>query len=103
MINIINRGFIELVIIVMVINLGMNPVNGGKPPRDRSITTMERWIPIFLLEADLTCFVVNMLNCDIHLNRGMIIIEYTAKYIIEPEGLLIVKSLIIQPIWPIDE
>jgi len=92
-----------LEISLIVIHFGINPESGGRPLRDR------RRIGIEILnidECDIILFslleFVIFLICIIR-NIGQMIIVYIVKYVIVARGLVKAISLIIHPMWVIDE
>ena len=86
----------------IVIHLGINPVNGGNPPRDK----MRRGNVIFIFVDFIMLFIfilyVEDMDCSIE-KIGVINKEYIIKQEIDRMGLLIEISAIIHPIWVIDE
>jgi hypothetical protein len=88
---------------MMVISLGINPVRGGNPPKDRNKMIVDRCSNTLLEGILFICLVEKMLKYLSDENKGVIRMEYTIKYKIEALGLNMAKSLSIHPIWPIDE
>lgn len=88
---------------IIVTHFGINPVKGGRPPKDNKVILN---ITVIVKEF------INMLGiwendkvfqiCII-INIGAIIIVYNVKYIIGIIGIFKVKLPIIHPIWVIDE
>jgi len=87
----------------MVSHLGMNPVSGGKPARDRSkigkisCIVGDCIITFLIVVLDLIDFKWNVMKI------GVMISAYIKKYDEVSIGLKIDRSLVIHPIWVIDE
>lgn len=89
--------------IIIVTHFGINPVNGGKPPRDRRvklniIDILNEFINICgICKGDADFHEFNMIN------MGVIISEYMVKYSIGINVVLVRKPPIVHPIWVIEE
>lgn len=86
----------------IIIHLGKNPKNGGKPPKDNSDKNRINLITVLLLNNINIWLIWNNLKL---LNRKIIVNErkeYSKKYIIHKFSLLNIPA-IIQPKWPIEE
>jgi hypothetical protein len=87
----------------IIINLGINPVNGGIPARDsRQIANISA-ITVFILNILYIVLIVFELIIFIIRKIGITINEYIMKYIIQKDDLLIDSIDVIQPMCPIEE
>lgn len=87
----------------IVNHFGINPVRGGIPLRDSSITGIKSWIigECLLISVNWLLFVE--LNDFIIINSGVIISEYIMKYEMVNIGFITVSILVIHPMWVMDE
>lgn len=81
--------------------MGKNPIIGGMPLIDKRI--IDTYIDVFIVFVfDLWCL-LEVEFIYIVINKGTIINEYIARYIIAIKGLFGIISLYIHPMWVIDE
>lgn len=100
-----NNNIINILFLInnsMIIHLGKNPKNGGKPPKDNNKINIEAFINLFKLNILNVWLILNSLKL---LNKKIIDNVknvYIKKYIIQIISLLIIP-LIIHPKWLIEE
>lgn len=89
--------------IIIVIHLGIKPVRGGKPPKDRSV----KLNIIDMLKELINIWGIWEKTIDFHelsiINIGATINEYIVKYIIGTTVEPVIILPIIHPIWVIEE
>lgn len=87
----------------MVNHFGINPVRGGIPLRDRSITGINSWMIGECLLISVSWLLFVELNAFRIRNSGVMISEYMIKYEMVNIGFITVSILVIHPMWVIDE
>jgi len=89
--------------LVITINFGINPINGGIPARDNILIDIKIVIVEFILNMLYIDLIVFELIIFIIKKIGITIIVYIMKYIIQNIILLIDNIDVIHPICPIEE
>jgi Na+/melibiose symporter-like transporter len=89
--------------LIIIINFGINPVNGGTPANESIKIAMANTNTVLFLNKLWRVLIVFELIVLIIRKIGRTIIEYMMKYIIQNVYLLMASIDVIHPICPIDE